>query len=399
VGQGPPPGLADGYVWGELIGVLAVYFLSASLLTATRAHLLEPCFGGLDRMYLWHRRTAVVGALLLIPHKLVTGTAPDEQANRVGVILGVLSALGLAALVVVSLPRAGRLLRFSYERWLLLHRFTGLFVIIGALHGLLVDRVIVASTVLRVVFLFISLVGVSAYLYTELVMRRVEPSADYTVAAVQRPDEEVLEVQLAPVGTPLRPRAGQFIFLSFGGDDRWREHPFSVAGVAADGALRLAIRALGADTRRLHERLRPGMNATVTGPFGMFDQTLGGPRQVWVAGGIGVVPFLSWLAEPAPGDGRRVDFFYSASSEAAATYLPEIRAAEAAVAGLQVHPVLTDSAPRLTARQILDTVGGPPADLHVFLCGPQGLVDDLSRGLRRAGVARGHLHAEEYAFR
>jgi len=230
----------------------------------------------------------------------VTGTAPDEQANRVGVILGVLSALGLAALVVVSLPRAGRLLRLSYERWLLLHRFTGLFVIIGALHGLLVDRVIVASTVPRVVILFISLVGVSAYLYTELVMRRVEPSADYTVAAVQRADEEVLEVQLAPVGTPLRPRAGQFIFLSFGGDDRWREHPFSVAGVAADGALRLAIRALGADTRRLHERLRPGMNATVTGPFGMFDQTLGGPRQVWVAGGIGrrPVPELARRARP-----------------------------------------------------------------------------------------------------
>ncbi len=288
------------------------------------------------------------------------------------------------------------MLRLSYERWLLLHRFTGLFVIIGALHGLLVDRVIVASTVLRVVFLFISLVGVSAYLYTELVMRRVGPSADYTGAAVQRPDEEVLEVQLAPVGTPLRPRAGQFIFPSFGGDDRWREHPFSVAGVAADGALRLAIRALGADTRRLHERLRPVDARHRHRPV---RDVRGGPRQVWVAGGIGVVPFLSWLAEPAPGDGRRVDFFYSASSEAAATYLPEIRAAEAAVAGLQVHPVLTDSAPRLTTRQILDTVGGPPADLHVFLCGPQGLVDDLSRGWRRAGVARDHLHAEEYAFR
>jgi len=101
-----PAGLTDLYVWGEIAGVLAVYLMTWSLLLATRARWLEPWYGGLDQMYLWHRRSAVAGMLLLLPHAIMTsaGRPADERASTVGLALGFFSALGLFGLVAISLP-------------------------------------------------------------------------------------------------------------------------------------------------------------------------------------------------------------------------------------------------------------------------------------------------------
>ncbi|HEY0814687.1 MAG TPA: ferredoxin reductase family protein [Pseudonocardia sp.] len=394
-----PGGLADAYFWGEVAGVEAIYVMCCSLLVATRARVLEPWFGGLDRMYLWHKRTAIAGVALLVPHKLLLDAAPDEQAGPLGLALGVGSAIGLIVLVVVSVPRAARLLRLSYERWLSAHRMTGLFVAIGIVHGLLLDRVLASSVLLQVVFGVVGATGMAAYLYAELVMRRAAPAADYQVAVVTRPDDTSLELVLEPGGLPLTPRAGQFVFLAVGGPGAGREHPFSVAGTGPGGELRLLIRARGADTRRLHDQLRPGVPARVTGPYGMFDHTLGGDRQVWIAGGLGVVPFLAWLDDPASARHDAIDFFYSASSPADAHYLPEMTAAVGRIPGLRLHTVFTDSQPRLTAAAVVAAIDGRVADRHVFLCGPATMTEALNRGLRRYGVARDHLHAEQFSFR
>lgn len=393
-----PRPLPAGYRWGELAGVLAVLAMAWSLALATRARWIEPLFGGLDRMYLWHKRLAVVGTLLLTPHVLVTGKIPGREDSAIGLALGVASLVGLLALVVVSLPQAVRILRLPYHRWLFTHRLIGLFVAVGVAHGLLLDYVIASSPLLWTVYAAVGAVGTGCYLYEELAMRRRLPQADYTVVDVARPAPDIVELRLAPNGTALTPVPGQFVFLRFGGENAWREHPFSVASTAADGQLRLSVRALGTDTRRLYAELAVGRAATVSGPYGMFDYTLGGREQVWIAGGIGVVPFLGWLHALRPGDAYSVDLFYSAPTEDDAVYLGEVLDGAGRLPFLRVHPVFTSTQNRLTGAGVAEAVPGV-ADQDVFLCGPVSMVDDLSRDLRRRGVDRDHLHVEQYSLR
>jgi len=83
-----PDDLPAGYRSGELAGVMAVYTMACSLALATRARWVEPLFGGLDRMYLWHKRLAVIGMLLLAPHAVITGQIPGRQDSSIGVALG-----------------------------------------------------------------------------------------------------------------------------------------------------------------------------------------------------------------------------------------------------------------------------------------------------------------------
>jgi predicted ferric reductase len=388
-----PDGTAAVYLGGEFAGVLSVYALTWAILTATRSPWLEQWFGGLDRMYRWHRWCASTGVLLLVPHKLLLNAAPDETANPVGLVLGVVAALGLAGLAVVSLTAARRWLRLSYERWLQSHRLTGLLVIGASVHGLLVDRVVAASPPLLVVYLLVVATGALGYIYQQLFARRTRRAYRYRVDAVRTPDSDLLELDLQPTSRALNAQPGQFVYLTVD-QPPTAEHPLSVAGIRPGGGIRLAIKAAGDDTRRLHQQIRVGATATLTGPYGRFDHRLGGLHQLWIAGGAGIVPFLGWLDLPLPE--TTIDLFYSTSSPATAHHLEELVAAAAALPALRLHTVFTNTEPRLTAATIDAATPGHLADRDAFLCGPPAMISTLRRGLRRAGIPADQLHTESY---
>lgn len=150
----------------------------------------------------------------------------------------------------------------------------------------------------------------------------------------------------------------------------------------------------------MHARLEPGLPATVTGPYGMFDYTLGGPRQIWVAGGIGVAPFLSWLTSLHSADDYSIDLFYSSRSKSNAVYLEELREAERRLSPvLRLHPTFTDADGRLTGNKIVAATEPVGPTTQVFLCGPVAMVDDLTHDFRRHGTPKDYIHSEHFSFR
>ncbi|MEV6621151.1 ferric reductase-like transmembrane domain-containing protein [Amycolatopsis sp. NPDC051106] len=401
-----PDGIATSYLLGEVLGVLAVYLMTWTTVLATRLPTLERCFGGLDRMYFWHRLCGIWSLLLFIPHTLVTSgsdqAAPAEEltfSGEAGRALGLFAALGLIALTLVSLGRVSRLLRVGYRLWLVTHRFIGLMLVAALVHGWLLDEVLAGSAVLRVGYVIISAVGVTAYGYDELLLRRRAAKADYVIKEVLRPGAHITDVLLTPTGAGSPLRGGQFVYLSVGGEHRWRAHPFSVAGTSSDGSVRLTIRSRGRDTLRMHENLRPGLPAVVNGPYGMFDHTLGGARQIWIAGGIGVAPFLGWLTTERVDEPSRIDLFYCTGTEAEAVFLPDLVAAADRLPNLEVHPVFSEKHGRLTVDRVQAAAGPVTADTHVFLCGPAAMVARLGTGLRQKGIPRDYVHAEHFEFR
>ena len=65
------------------------------------------------------------------------------------------------------------------------------------------------------------------------------------------------------------------------------------------------------------------MPAVIGGPHGRFNHAKGTERQVWIAGGVGVAPFLSWLRALDGDSPACVDLFYTADGEA--PFADEIR--------------------------------------------------------------------------
>lgn len=358
-----PEGLSAVYFVGEFTGVLSVYLMSCTLVLATRLMWLEQWFGGLDRMYRQHKLYAVWSILLLTPHLLLHffsgfdgsqyGYAHRAASVGMGHLLGAVSAIGLL-LLLIPLGQVGRILRLAYERWLFLHRLTGLLLLSALLHGWFLDLITNGSTPLLAIYVSMATIGMTAYTYDELVLRHREPRADCTVHRVERPTPDILDLTLTPTReTALPVTGGQFVYLRVGG---WHEHPFSVAGTQADGSVRLTIRAVGRGTRRHYTDLSEGHPATLKGPCGMFDHTLGGPWQIWIAGGIGIAPFLGRLTHPGAAP-PRTDLFYCTPTAEDAPFLPELTAAAAHRPEFRLHPTFSRSHGRLTAERIQAEAG------------------------------------------
>jgi predicted ferric reductase len=149
--------------------------------------------------------------------------------------------------------------------------------------------------------------------------------------------------------------------------------------------------------RAIYATVEPGQSASLSRSYGQFDYRLGGSRQVWVAGGIGISPFLSMLRSVPPQHDGRIDLYYGVSTEEEAVFLSDLEAAAAALPQVQIHVIVSSRDGRLTAGRIVEN--GIGTDSHVFICGPKSLINEIGRGLRHHGVPRDHLHSEHFNFR
>ncbi|MDG4789365.1 FAD-binding oxidoreductase [Micromonospora sp. WMMD1102] len=385
----------------EFAASTAVLLFAVALVLATRASWIEPFFGGLDRMYRAHRRAAVAGFVLLVAHVTVVPWLLDSPG---GTPSGLIAFAGISVLVLLSvgprLPLARRIVTLNYRSWRHSHWLVGLFFAISLAHALLVDQVVVTSPVPFTLLLAAYVVGVVAYLYTVLLARLVRPRYRYVVDEVRRLNPRTLEISLRPHrARRLAFTSGQFVFLQIRRSGLREPHPFTVSSAPAEERLRLTVKAVGDYTARLHERVETGHRATVEGSYGMLDYRRGGPRQIWIAGGIGITPFLSWLRDLDQLDDRRIDLYYTVRQPAEVLFWDEVREVAARNPGLRIHLNVSAEAGSLTVARLVAEHGAAVAVADVFMCGPVPMIRTFERGLRQHGVPAARIHFEEFSFR
>ena len=385
-------------VFGEMLSSTALILMSCAIFLANRPRFAEPYFGGLDKMYQTHKTIALLAFLMILIHWIIM----PRGELRIGTPIGITAAAGFVVLILLTIaptmPIFGSFVRFSYSRWRLTHKFVGLFFIVAIVHSYLVNTVIASTHVPLVYMRIITFAGAAFYLYKELLSGRFRKHLPYVVEAVRQLNGTTLEVALKPQDRKLVYNAGQFLFVHFTGDRTLTEpHPFTVSSAPQEDSLRLSIKASGDWTQYLHKHLQPGMPAKIDGSYGMFNYKTGRPRQIWIAGGIGITPFLSWLRDFDPHPAVDVDFFYTVRHESEALFLDELSAS--AREGLRVHVLYSTQGGRLSADGVAQLSPGGVIGKSIYLCGPLAMTMALSEQFRRLGVAASDIHFEEFNFR
>lgn len=382
--------------WGILSGWLGCGLLLASLLLMIREPRLAGWLGGLQRMYLWHHRTGVAAYLLLLTHPLALAASAWQESTdaRAGispwtggtaVMTGWASLLlMMAGLAVTFVPRV------PYTIWRRLHALLSASIVAGAVHLLLLG--------LPPALLWVPILAMLFLLWRFLRADRGLGALPYIVAEATPLASATTEVRLLPLAQALQAREGQFVLAAFLDGGRYhgcREyHPFTVSATDRDGAIVLAIKALGDCTGAL-QSVETGVSVRLQGPFGTFLDRDPQADGLWIAGGIGITPFIAVLRRRPLQFPVRLLYLYRTHDEA--PYLDELERLAKENPLLRIERLETgDRNPDL--RGILPDTRALRG-VECYICGPMAMAAAATALLRARGVVPGHIHFEQFDFR
>ncbi len=401
------------HAYTALTGALALSWMGFCMLLALRPAWLEQRLGGLDKLYHVHKWTGIGAVLLVAVHWLLVLSPRTliawgwiEAATRAkrqhgggfswvgqGKEMGEWAAWGMIALGIVSLLRV-----VPYGWFRKLHKGFPVIFLLGAFHsGVMLWKDKLLATPFGVALAAICVAGCVIAVISLRGMIGSSRSHSGRVVRATVGESGVLELGIAPgAGWPGH-AAGQFALLTL--DSSEGPHPFSIVSEWKAGAeLGFAIKPLGDYTRSLPGRVKVGDTVSVEGPYGGFDFGDLAEDQVWVAGGVGVAPFLARLNMLAANGGAcgRVHLFYSAHDGGNSDF-PEGLEELCRRAGVQLHKRVSGREGRFSEAEIGQFVRKARS---VWFCGPARWGKSLQAVLERDfGLDARRFHRELFEFR
>jgi predicted ferric reductase len=289
---------------------------------------------------------------------------------------------------------------FSYRSLKNAHRFMGLTFFLATLHMFLIPSTIQSDLVIRYSCLGMAGIGLLAFTYRTLLGNFVAPHFTYSVSAVKTIGQNIFEITLTPVAKALRHIPGQFAMLSLNNSTvvSAETHPFTISSSRDNGDIRFSIRGLG-DYTSLLGGLQVGTTANIEGPYGEFYYGYATKSQVWVAGGIGVTPFVSMAEDLLAKESidYTIDFYYSVRTQADAAYQELFAALKEKHPSFIFHLVPSDTAGYITAGGIIKDIADATAR-SFFVCGPPPMMSALIEALIVSGVNDKLIHSEKFSL-
>lgn len=396
-----------------LSGYLAINFMSITLLLAARPRWLEMPLGGLDKMYQLHKWTGILAVTAALAHWLIE-MADDaleaifgkdrslHEADFSGLLdslqdgaedLGEPGLYLLLFLVAITLTRW-----VPYVYWRYLHRVMPLIYLALVSHALLLAPLKwwQQPTGWLMALLMVGGVIASVQSLTGKIGKR--RSYKGLVQAVKQTSANITEVVCNMGKRWPGHRAGQFALVTF---DRFEgAHPFSLSSADnGSGQLSFQIKALGDYTRALPQQLHNGQAVTLEGPYGRFNPEKGrkNAQQIWVAGGIGVTPFLAALENRLINSEQgfpALTLHYCTAGAAEDPMLTRLKHLTEQLTDITLHIHDSQQGQRLSANQL--QIHGLKVD--IWFCGPQGLATALRSGLKQQRISL-RFHQECFEFR
>lgn len=389
---------------GRLAGIVGLILLLAAGILSVRIPGVDRWFGGLTKLWRLHHWLGGFSLLAVMLHVvlLALGSAALSDSAALELLLplrdGLATWLGWLALLGMMVFLAPSFHFFGqpgYQFWKDLHRLAAPVAVLSLVHAFLLER----SLGLAAPFVWGVLgLGALAALAWRIILspRRTRRG---TITTVDRLTHDVVEITIRDLDRPLSYEAGQFVYFSHEDDAleaAWEEHPFTLSSAPEWPELRIGIKAAG-DATRAMQGLQVGTKVRIDGPYGDFFCLPDQAPQLWIAGGIGIAPFIGRarsLAERRP-EGLDTRMIYCAENRLRSYYADELEQIAGALPGFDIRLHLFDDEGFLD----LDFIRGTCPDFlerQAFVCGPPGLMRHARHLLLPAGLPRSHFHTEDF---
>lgn len=404
------------YTVGKNLALMGFTILALQFVLSARLKWIERPFG-LNLLFDFHKTMAVFATLLLISHPVLIAFGGDNWSVIFGpqvmwhIWLGRIALLIL--LVHVLLASFRFIIKLNYETWRFVHNLGAVLILpLGFFHSWNAggDLQLSSMKALWAVLLF---AATASYLWHRVVRRLLLRRNPYQVTEVQRETDGVWTISLVP----LEGRGcfdflpGQFHFVIFQRASNLpvEEHHWTISSSpTTPGVLRSTIKESGDFTASIG-KTKPGDTALLDGPFGRFSYTLHPHERdlVFIAGGIGITPFMSMLRHIRDTRAERsVTLLYANTTEEDIVFRDELANMErGGVISLKVVHVLSKPSDawqgergRLDEGKIMRLIGPEFPGRAFYVCAPSELMDLTIRTLRKVHVSAARIHFERFSL-
>ena len=376
-----------------------------SLLLSGRYKVFDNIFGGQDKVYIAHRFFASIGLALLIIHPLALtiaripsrGGAEAVQLwlafDSLAMVLGMIALYGMTAVIIWTLYA-----RVAHETFVRVHRLLGLLFIAGALHAFLAGSVLEANAFMYWYMLLLCGAAALSFIHYSVLADFLHPYYAYKVQSVTKMPGDILNVRLTPRYRHLQFKPGQYVYVWFAGLHEHGFHPFTIASGRRSSELQLYVRMSGDFTRAMGD-LKPGEITHVKGPYGGFtfsDKRFS--KQLWIAGGIGITPFLS-KARSLPRARRwpEIELIYAVKHEGEAFAANELADIEQKTKAFNYTLLNENKYGLKSLHDMLEHFGGLN-ETAIYVCGPPPMLRAYAKQAEELGL-EGQFYYEEFSFK
>jgi predicted ferric reductase len=394
--------------FAQIAALTAIMCMSIDYITSTRLKIIEDIADGLDIVYRFHGYIGKIAGVFVIGHPIFLmltnfqGLPTVQRFFLPGNIeffnWGILSFWILLLLIALTV-----FIKLEYRLWKNLHRFMIIAFAFGAYHTFLDYTNATRSTGLTAkeiwVLSFIVL-GLISFIYRDFIYPFL--GKKFRVLKVNTINL-VTEIYLEPLdGKSLKSKAGQFVFFSVENNPLLSKeaHPFGITSSPTDKIVRISAKHLGDYTKKLGN-LKEGNIVKLWGPYGRFtwERFDKYKKQVWIAGGIGIAPFLSKAKYAIETKSNKdISLFYVEKNETECEYNPELRQLLKDQDTIKFYNHCDDASGYLTAKEIQKEIGDL-SDTMILMCGPMGMVSNLERQFAELGLPDDMTREESFLFK
>jgi len=336
---------------------------------------------------------------------------PDDLPRVMGMV-------ATALLLVVAVPAMFRkALKIPYETWIKIHRISYVVFPMVLLHAIVLGVTIRFQPLALLLWILSAVIFVVALGYRIVLWIQTRRNP-LLVHEVQQTTHDTRSLVLSGKIKDYIP--GQFVFLQTKKNGKPSEsHPFTLSSSPDDPEYRVSIKAVGDFTSEAIPSVQVGDEVYVEGPYGWFSY-IRFPLSfslVFVAGGIGITPFLSMLNFLSIQDPeRKVRLIWGNKTEKDVGFRDELEEILGRMPNLEVHYLFSgvDSVASISVPggssdrtkvstgfvnpEVLAQGVSSWAQTGLMVCGPPVMMDMITNQAKELGIPKNHLILEKFSL-